>query len=295
MMEEMLEEMLLERYIAYQIECKDDGPDARYVFEFDIQSAGLRKKLKDHTLKRKNAKSSDQKLINMLGTAMTKGELRAQRNIRFLNMTPDQQAFIRKVLRDSFTQKELELMGKGGLVVRVIPVKEGTYGEYCRKQRGMETPEIHLSHELNEDTIAHEFIHHIRTVDEVRVGFSRTAYKIVNGTYDKTFYNANESDIHNFEEAATVAETTARTKGPATSISGYYDYVGEVSRKEAYDSDRKRLTGNPQSIDINKTKGIKGKAATNCINEEFAKTHIASMVMNGRTALNSYYILNQKQ
>lgn len=103
MMEEILEEMLLERYIAYQTGCKDDESASRYVFEFDIQSASLRKKLKDYTLKRRNAKASDQKLVNMLGTTMIKGELRAQRNIRFLDMTPDQQAFIRRVLRDSFT------------------------------------------------------------------------------------------------------------------------------------------------------------------------------------------------
>jgi len=226
---------------------------------------------------------------------MTKGELRAQRNIKFVDMTPDQQAFIRRVLRDSSTQKELELMGKGGLIVRVVFVGEGKAGVYRRKQNITETPEIYLDPELTEDTVTHEFVHHARTVDESRERFTRTAHRIVNGAYDWAFRNENEFDIHNFEEAATVAETTARTQGHAKKVSGYYGYVEGVSRRVAYDSDRKRLTGNLQSANINETKGIKGKAATNRINSEFAKTHIASMMMYGRTALKSYEILNNKQ
>lgn len=186
-------------------------------------------------------------------------------------------------------------MGKDGLIVRIASVGDGKGGEYCRKQHNVVMPKIQFDSELDEDTITHEFVHHARTVDEARMGFSKTAYKIVDGMYDETFYIRYEPDIHNFEEAATVAETTARTKGPAKIFSGCYGYVKGISKKRAYESDRKRLTENPQSISVNETKGIKGKAVINIINEEFTKTHIASMNMNGRTALQSYYVLNQKQ
>jgi len=272
----------------------NNDPGIEYIFEFSIESAHVKKRLKNYALKRKNARLSDEKLVNMLGTVMTRGELRAQRNIKVMDMTPNQQALIRRVLRDSFTQNELEKMGKGGLIVRVFPINGGNAGEYSRKRHDMDIPKISLDPELDEDTITHEFVHHARTVDESREGFAKTAYRTVNGIYDITFHRKNESDIRNFEEAATVAETTARTRGPAKRISGYYDYVEEIFQRAAYDSDRKRLTGNSQSANIDETKGVKGKAVINRINEEFAKTHIASMRMNGRTALRSYEILNQK-
>jgi len=295
MTEKIIEEILLESYISRLTGYENDDPAIEYIFEFDIQSVSLRKRLKDYALKRKSINASDQKPVNMLGAVMTKGELRAQRNIRFIDMTPYQQAFIRMVLRDSFTQKELETMGKGGLIVRITPVEEGKAGAYRRKRQDMEMPEIHLDEQLTEDIVTHEFVHHARTVDESRTGFAKTAYKTVNGLFDMIFYIKNELDIRNLEEATTVAETTARTKSPAKNPSGYFDYIGGISRKAAYDSDRKRLTRNQQSTGVDETTGIKGKAATNCVNEEFAKTHIAAMAMYGRTALQSFYVLNQKQ
>jgi len=295
MTERIIEEISLGSDILCLKEYENDDQVIEYVFEFDIQAVCLRKKLKDYALKRKNSKVSDQKLVNILGTIMTKGELRAQRNIKFIDMTPDQQAFIRRVLRDSFTQKELELMGKGGLIVRVTPFEDGKAGSYRRKHQDTEISEIHLSEFLTEDTVTHEFVHHARTVDESRTGFAITAYKTVNGIFDAEFYFKNESDIHNLEEASTVAETTARTKSHAKDPSGYFDYIFGISRKAAYNSDRKRLTRSPQSISVDNTKGIKGKAAINCVNEEFSRTHIAAMMIHGRTALRSYEILNQKQ
>jgi len=295
MTEKIFEEILLERYISFLTDYENEDPSIEYVFEFDIQAAKLRKKPKDYALKRKSIKASDQKLVNMLGTVMTKGELRAQRNILFIDMTPNQQAFVRRVLRDSLTKKELEMMGKGGLTVRVVPFKEGKVGAYRRKRKDAEVPEIYLDEFLTEDTVTHEFVHHARTVDGSRTGYAKTAYKTVNGIFDVKFNIKNELDIRNFEEATTVAETTARTKDPAKNPSGYFDYVGGISRRAAYDSDRKRLTRNTQSICIDETKGIKGKAAINSVNKEFAKTHIAAMIMYERTALQSYKILNQNQ
>ena len=100
MTEKILEEILLGRDITRQIGYENDDPMIEYVFEFDIQSKSLRKKLKDCALKRKNTKASDQKPTNILGTAMTKGELRAQRNIKFVDMTLDQQPLTKqKALR----------------------------------------------------------------------------------------------------------------------------------------------------------------------------------------------------
>lgn len=291
MAEKITEDIFLERYAAYYVKFENDNQDIGYVFEFDIESARVGRRLKNYALKRKNAKDSDMGLVNMIGTIMTKGELRAQRNIKFMDMTLKQQAFIRMVLKDSFTENEMEIMGKGGLIVRVTSIEERMIGSYYRKHHYADIPQINLDPESDEDTITHEFVHHARTVDTSRTGFAKTAYLTVNGIFDETFQRRNESDIQNFEEAATVAETTARTKGPAEKVSGYYDYVTGIFRRTAYESDRKRLTGNSQSANIKETKGVKGKAAINRINEEFTKTHIASMSMNGRTALRSYDVL----
>jgi hypothetical protein len=53
MTERILEEVSLERYISSQVGCENDSSTTKYVFEYDIQTSGLRKKLKDYTLKRK--------------------------------------------------------------------------------------------------------------------------------------------------------------------------------------------------------------------------------------------------
>jgi len=186
------------------------------------------------------------------------------------------------------------MMGKGGLIVRVFPLEEGVYGEYRRKQKGIPVPLIIFDPDLNEDTITHEFVHHARTVDATRTGFVKSAHRIKNGDHDDAYYYCNKQDITNIEEAATVAETTTRTVRPADKLSGYYFSVPETSAKKAYESDRKRLTGNEQSVDVSQTEGIKGKAAINMVNKEFPRTHIAAMKLSERTALQSYDILNNK-
>ena len=48
--EKILEEILLEIDNVHQVGYKNDDPAIEYVFELDIQSKGLRKKLKDYGL-----------------------------------------------------------------------------------------------------------------------------------------------------------------------------------------------------------------------------------------------------
>jgi len=188
----------------------------------------------------------------------------------------------------------MELIGKEGLIVRISELSNRKSGFYQRKQKGVNTPEILLGPELSEDTITHEFVHHIRTVDPRRTKYTKTAHRTKNGLYDEAFFYANMLYIKNFEEAATVAETISRTVLPTEKPSGYYSLVPDIITKNAYESDRKRLTGNAQSVNINETKGIKGKVAVNLVNEVFPCTHIAAMRIANRTALEAYEILNSK-
>jgi hypothetical protein len=251
----------------------------------------------DKSNKRNKPTESDKKTLSMCGIEMTRGELRAQKGIRFVGVKLSDQAKIRRVLRDSFTQAELSMMGgEEGVTVKVGKTPKGKGGAYYRKQKGQPIPEILLDRELTEDTVTHEFVHHARAKDKSRIGYAKTPYRVLdNGMMDNSYYIGNKADIHNIEEAATVAEAAARTRGPAKRPSGYYDEVKGTSKKAAYESDRKRMTGHPRSADIGDTKGVQGKATINRLNREFPKTHIATKKVRGRTALESYDILNKNR
>ena len=196
--------------------------------------------------------------------------------------TPSEREKIMTALSQNFTGKELETAVKdGGIVVMASPTgKRGVAGFYMRRQDGLETPAI-VAKSLDEDTITHEFTHHLRQTDPKRAGFSKTPYDLdENGRMVRDNGLSYES-YSNLEEAATVAETITRTRKPAEAC-GYFWYLhgteeGRIGQS-AYDHDRKTLLENGGG----KGGPLRGKRATDRVNQRFLDTDISKLKNGGK-------------
>ena len=196
--------------------------------------------------------------------------------------TPSEREQIMTALSQNFTGKELETAVKdGGIVVMASPTgKKGIAGFYMRKQDGLETPVI-VAKTLDEDTVTHEFTHHLRQTDPKRSGFAKTPYDLdVNGHMVRGEGVSYES-YSNLEEAATVAETTARTRKPGAAC-GYFWYLHGTEEgrhgQMAYDHDRRILLENGSG----KGGPLRGKRATDRVNQRFLDTDISKLKNGGK-------------
>ena len=89
-------------------------------------------------------------------------------------------ARIKKVLADSFTADELELMASGiPLMVSSEEHLRDCTGFYLRRQEGCSVPQIVLENGTTPDGIVHEAVHHLRAVD------GRTSFPTKDGILDK--------------------------------------------------------------------------------------------------------------
>lgn len=89
----------------------------------------------------------------------------------------------------------------------------------------MQTPVIILRDGWNEETLTHEFAHHLRHADETRGEIARTPFRmnangerILSDRYPGNEYNS----ARNLEEAATVAESLVRIQKPSDGANGHY-------------------------------------------------------------------------
>lgn len=119
-------------------------------------------------------------------------------------------ARIKKVLADSFTADELELMASGiPLMVSSEEHLRDCTGFYLRRQEGCSVPQIVLENGTTPDGIVHEAVHHLRAVD------GRTSFPTKDGILDPEYRRLPKSwkdSIVSREEKETVAETVARTR-----------------------------------------------------------------------------------
>ena len=153
------------------------------------------------------------------------------------------------VLKADFTAGEIKKAAKGGLVIMEGDPGVGASGSYAPRVHGssIATPIIVLKRGWDEDTLVHEFTHHLRHTDVTRGGLTRTPFRLDDdgrvmwGLEGSAFNSA-----RNLEEAATVTEATVRTREPCQMPTGYYDYTGDVhgkTWKERYNYDRGILAG----------------------------------------------------
>ena len=198
--------------------------------------------------------------------------------------TPSEQETITRVLRSNFTDAELMTAVKdcGILIIAGPTGRKNVAGFYMRRQAGSETPVIVVK-DLSEDTITHEFVHHLRQTDPKRTGHSRTPYVFDDKGYVITGKGRSYESYSNLEEAGTVAEATARTRKPTDSPTGYYwDVQGTPdgrSRRDAYAHDRELLTKGKT-----KSAPLRGKRATDRVNERFMDTDISKLKVKGKGA-----------
>lgn len=196
--------------------------------------------------------------------------------------TPSEREQIMTALSQNFTGKELEAAVKdGGIVVMASPTgKRGVAGFYMRKQDGMETPVI-VAKMLDEDTVTHEFTHHLRQTDPKRTGFSKTPYDLDENGHMIRGEGVSYESYSNLEEAATVAETTARTRKPGTAC-GYFWFLHGTDEgrhgQSAYDHDRRILLENGGG----KGGPLRGKRATDRVNQRFLETDISKLKNGGK-------------
>jgi len=203
---------------------------------------------------------------------------------------------IRKVLADNFTGTELRNAVKdSGILITTGSSGKGASGFYRYRQPGVDCPQIVLESGADEDTITHEFTHHLRFTDETRDDVSRTPYPVNDdGCIDAVAWGTMTKDelatLKNMEEAATVAEATSRTRRPTERPTGYYQRIEGHSPQdtklpevvELYTQDREAL--------LRSAKGsvpLRGKRATKRVNERFLETNISKLKMGGTPASTS--------
>ena len=196
--------------------------------------------------------------------------------------TPSERDVITRTLTRNFTDQELTAAVKdGGMVIIQGPTGHSNWiGMYTRRQASNETPDIVLK-SLDEDTITHEMVHHMRDVDPLRKGFSKTPILIdVTGHYQDR-KDLSYDSVTNLEEAATVAEATLRTEGLSEN-SGYYGYLRDAAEgrtgKDSYDHDRRLLT----DADTGKGGPLRGKRARDRVEDRFLDTDISLLQISGK-------------
>ncbi len=180
-----------------------------------------------------------------------------------LVLPEDRQKFVVETLQNNFTVSELKRMtANHGLVIMEANPGARADGCYFGRQTGIDTPTIYIRNSSGEDTVTHEMIHHARASDPRRTDISKTPEK-----YDADGYLIPESCVYtNLEEAATVAESTLRTRQPTANV-GYYSKL-KGDPRELYNADRKLLTnGTP----------LRGKRAVDRVNAKFEDTAISQL------------------
>lgn len=191
----------------------------------------------------------------------------------------DERERVKKVLKDNFTAKELKKAVKDqGIVITVAPAGQGASGWYRGKQFGVKTPQIVVDPGASEDTITHEFVHHMRREDETRGGIARCPFPLTSekgiGSDYMALTESQKGTLINIEEAATVAETVARTRQPEPRPTGYYVHMpgGRDNYPTWYVEDRETMTKGGKS-----NRPQIGKRATSRVNARFEETHISGL------------------
>ena len=206
-----------------------------------------------------------------------------------LLMPEESQKRVRDIIARDFNASEVKkAVRNGGIIIKEGNPGRGAAGCYVPMQEtsSLKTPVIILGKGWDEETLVHEFTHHLRHVDQTRGGLTRTPLKLNAGgervssrMYDRKEFNS----AVNLEEAATVAESLVRIQEPSKGVNGYYTAtkVHGDSPRERYDYDRKALVPD---------KPQRGRKAEKKVTEKFEDTSISHLgyYRPGSNAANYY-------
>ncbi len=189
-----------------------------------------------------------------------------------------------KILKDDFTAGEIKKAARDGLVIMEGDPGKGASGSYSPRIDGssITTPIIILKRNWDEDTLVHEFTHHLRNVDVTRGGLTRTPFPLTEEGKIRWTGGYEFNGARNLEEASTVAEATVRTREPCAMPTGYYDYTTRFgnSWKERYNHDRALLAGD---------KPQRGRRAEKKVESKWGDTSISGLGIYDGPSADKYY------
>lgn len=176
---------------------------------------------------------------------------------------------IKRILADSFTADELELMTTDrSFMISVREHLRDCTGFYLRMQEDVPVPQIVLERGTTADGLVHEAVHHLRAKD------GRTSFPTKDGMLDPSFRRLDKrtkQGIVSREERETVAETVARTRVDPVE-SGYYERIPGASPRASYLHDQRV---------ISRSKALKGKAAIRAAEQNYERTSISRAIISG--------------
>jgi hypothetical protein len=238
----------------------------------------------------KNIDTPDANIFNAV-VGMSKGSKEANKTIAVVGGTEEQRQEVRKAIATGFTIPEQRAMR--GTTVYITDLS-GASGEYHGKSFGGNyLVKLDRRTGVNAETVDHEMIHHLRTVDEKREDPLVKA---------RTNYIGKDRDL---EEAATVAETQARHKPYEFHKQfGYYSFLKDPTHQKAEDRGlftRKEVKRTVQGgIDPSENSelvmsGRKGKRAVKATQEGWPKSNIAHLNIKGKgEAIDQWYLITGK-
>lgn len=186
----------------------------------------------------------------------------------------------RSILTRDFNSSEIKkAVRNGGIIIKEGNPGRGASGCYIAKQEtcSLKTPVIILGRDWDEETLVHEFTHHLRHVDDSREGLTKTPF-IINDHGERAslnIYGRNElNSMRNLEEASTVAESLVRIQVPSKGANGYYTKT-RANGDTPYDRylyDRRLMAGDPGS-----EKPLKGRRAEKKVKSKFDDSSISHL------------------
>ena len=184
----------------------------------------------------------------------------------------------REILARDFGANEIKkAVRNGGIIIKEGNPGRGAAGCYVSMQEtsSLKTPVIILGKGWNEETLVHEFTHHLRHVDATREGLTRTPLKLnANGErvssrqYDPREFNS----ALNLEEASTVAESLVRIQEPSPGANGYY-----ASTRVHGDTPYRRYLHDRELMVPEGGRPSKGRKAEKKVKEKFGNTSISHL------------------
>lgn len=239
-------------------------------------------------------KGIDDPFQNIFGglEAGSKGAKEAHKSIAIMGGTPEQQQAVRKAIADSFTVAEQRKMM--GTTIFITDLR-GAAGEYHGKSYGGSyLIKLDRHNGIDADTVTHELIHHLRTVDDKR---EEPLLKARQPYYGK------DRDL---EEAATVAESMARHKPyDFQGNTGYYSLMkdgrnrmgedrGNFTRKDVVKDGKGNVTA-PKNQELILS-GKKGRRAVKATREGWPTSNIAHLSIDGKKAeaIDQWYAIEGK-
>ena len=203
-------------------------------------------------------------------SGMTPEQQKDQGRIKVI-ATPSEEQKLRRELVMTYDPADLHRIAAAGPTYAVKPTGVGYSGRYIPSRTRIE---LDRKDGLDQGTVAHESSHLLRDRDQSRRNIITKAY---------------HGDV-GIEESCTVAEQMARSDKP--DYTGYYMSVAVYDdekhawRKPTASEARRMAEEDHMLFTYGKGKGLKGDEALRSVEQNWSKSHIARLFIDGGMAIN---------